>query len=153
MFRLATKDDYEFIPELGLWELTFDKRPVQGVRCDDPETGAKLYNQSRMRLEAVRRAENSRKKRYRIMRTFSWDEVFDWCLTQASPSECRLMLNLYHSPNSTCYRINLNRLRASKSLMRETNFYPFLGLILEQKRMVSAEYLTKLKEKAAQDET
>ncbi|STM47036.1 Uncharacterised protein [Escherichia coli] len=36
MFRLAKPEDYEFIPDINLWELSFDKRPVRGVRCEDP---------------------------------------------------------------------------------------------------------------------
>ncbi|MBO1916773.1 hypothetical protein J4727_20480 [Providencia rettgeri] len=40
LFRLASPEDYEYIEELNLWELSFDKRPVQGVRCEDPVIGA-----------------------------------------------------------------------------------------------------------------
>lgn len=47
MFRLATPEDYEYLPDIGLYELTFDKRPVQGVRCEDPKQGAADYNNFR----------------------------------------------------------------------------------------------------------
>ena len=30
LFRLASPEDYEYIEELNLWELSFDKRPVKG---------------------------------------------------------------------------------------------------------------------------
>ncbi|MBO1929756.1 hypothetical protein J4731_21400 [Providencia rettgeri] len=39
-FCLASPEDYEYIEELNLWELSFDKRPVR-VRCEDPVIGAK----------------------------------------------------------------------------------------------------------------
>ena len=34
-------------------ELSFDKRPVQGVRCEDPVIGAEKYNQGREKFKAL----------------------------------------------------------------------------------------------------
>ncbi|MBO1929744.1 hypothetical protein J4731_21325 [Providencia rettgeri] len=42
-----------YIEELNLWELSFDKRPVQGVRCEDPVIGAEKYNQGREKFKAL----------------------------------------------------------------------------------------------------
>ncbi|MBO1929538.1 hypothetical protein J4731_18520 [Providencia rettgeri] len=39
LFRLASPEDYEYIEELNLWELSFDKRPVPFV-VEDPVIGA-----------------------------------------------------------------------------------------------------------------
>ena len=50
LFRLASPADYEYIEEIKLWELSFDKRPVQGVRCEDPVIGAEKYNRGRENL-------------------------------------------------------------------------------------------------------
>ncbi len=35
LFRLASPEDYEYIEELNLWELSFDKRPVRSWRSGD----------------------------------------------------------------------------------------------------------------------
>ncbi|RAP71851.1 hypothetical protein ACZ87_01335 [Candidatus Erwinia dacicola] len=51
MFRLATPEDYEYLPDIGLYELTFDKRPVQGVRCEDPKQGSADYNNFRKKIQ------------------------------------------------------------------------------------------------------
>jgi len=51
---LASPADYEYIEELKLWELSFDKRPVQGVRCEDPMIGAEKYNQGREKFKALK---------------------------------------------------------------------------------------------------
>ncbi|MBO1929665.1 hypothetical protein J4731_20445 [Providencia rettgeri] len=39
--------------KLNLWELSFDKRPVQGFRCEDPVIGAEKYNQGREKFKAL----------------------------------------------------------------------------------------------------
>ena len=51
IYRVACPNDYVYNPESGFWELSFDHRPVAGVRCDDPVLGAELYNQSRARFQ------------------------------------------------------------------------------------------------------
>lgn len=53
LIRLATPADYAFNQDIGLWELAFDKRPVKGVRCNDPVDGAYEYNQGRLKFVAA----------------------------------------------------------------------------------------------------
>lgn len=44
LYRAALPEDYVHNPETGLWELSFDQRPVAGTRAASPEEGAAQYN-------------------------------------------------------------------------------------------------------------
>ncbi|ENY1827865.1 hypothetical protein ACFVMS_004475 [Salmonella enterica] len=97
MFRLATPADYEFLPDLGLYELRFDKRPIKGVRCDDPVQGAAQYNEARAQFKSALRARPVKKKqRWAVSPDLNFNEVIQWALKFGSPAQCQLILNLYH---------------------------------------------------------
>ncbi|EPM9724485.1 hypothetical protein ACTTO4_004190, partial [Proteus mirabilis] len=84
MFRLATPEDYEYLPDIGLYELTFDKRPVQGVRCEDPKQGAADYNNFRKKFKAVIHKEKQRRKNFYQLTEISWNAVFDWAIERGT---------------------------------------------------------------------
>ncbi len=128
MFRLATAADYEYLPELGLYELTFDKRPVQGVRCDDPEQGAHQYNACQQRLKAVRLKERRHREHFTPLQDLSWDGIFDWCIAKGTPEECRLVLAHYRSTSREEQRAIRDQLRQHDGINRETNILLFMGL-------------------------
>lgn len=129
-FRVATPGDYEFIPELGLYELTFDKRPVQGVRSETPEKGARLYNANQQRVKDFRAQERQRQRNFVTLREFSWNGVFDWCLEQGTPEECRLVLALYHAPDREQRRAIEQQLKQCRGWQHESNAHLCSGILL-----------------------
>lgn len=98
IFRLARKEDYSYIPELGLWELIFDKRPVRGVRCDDPEIGAYEYNESRLKFKKA--LIEKQMPDYK----FDFESVLEWASAYGSPEQCRIILKLFHAANVDEYK-------------------------------------------------
>lgn len=98
IFRLARKEDYSYIPELGLWELNFDKRPVRGVRCDDPEMGAYEYNESRIKFK------QALIKKQMPDYKFDFASVLLWAKEHGSPEQCKIVLNLFHASNAAEYK-------------------------------------------------
>lgn len=106
MFRLATAADYEFLPEIGLYELTFDKRPVKGVRCDDPVQGAALYNQARAQFKsALRSRERHTKKiqRQAIKPDLNFHDLIQWAIKFGNAHQSQLVLALFHETNHDRY--------------------------------------------------
>lgn len=152
-FRVATPDDYEFIPELGLYELTFDKRPVQGVRTDNPVQGADQYNVSQQRIKTARDRERQRQRNFVTLREFSWNGVFDWCLEYGTPQECRLALALYHAPDKEQRGIIEQELRQCRGWQRESNAHLCAGiLLLTRNHMASTEKMMAVQKKGGPDE-
>lgn len=98
LFRLATPDDYLFNEELGLWELNFDKRPVKGVRCQNPTDGAYEYNQGRSKFKSA--LNNSRDQ----VQRFDFDSVLQWAAQHGTPSQCQFVLRLLQAQNSDDYK-------------------------------------------------
>lgn len=98
LFRLARKEDYSYIAEIGLWELSFDKRPVRGVRCADPEIGAYEYNEHRIKFK------QALIKKQMPDYKFDFDSVLMWANNHGSPEQCRIVLNLFHSKNVDEYK-------------------------------------------------
>lgn len=104
MFRLATAADYEFLPEIGLYELTFDKRPVKGVRCEDPAQGAELYNQARAQFKSALRARPVKKKQRRaISPDLNFNEVIQWAIEFGNTHQSQVVLALFHETNHDRY--------------------------------------------------
>ena len=100
LFRLASPEDYEYIEELNLWELSFDKRPVQGVRCEDPVIGAEKYNQGREKFKALA----SRHKKHWKPNGLTFSELIRWAIECGTPEQCQLVLALYHCTNDDDYQ-------------------------------------------------
>jgi len=100
LFRLALPTDYEYVEELNLWELSFDKRPVQGVRCEDPVIGASQYNQGREKFKASMSRYKNRWKPTNL--TFS--ELIRWALERGTPEQCQQVFDLYHCTDDEEYQ-------------------------------------------------
>ncbi|MGQ7808279.1 hypothetical protein ACUN3I_22015 (plasmid) [Hafnia alvei] len=83
LFRLASPADYEYIEELKLWELSFDKRPLQGVRCEDPVIGAEKYNRGREKFKALA----SRHKKHWKPNGLTFSELIRWAIEGSVPAE------------------------------------------------------------------
>ncbi|MEW1489932.1 hypothetical protein AB0X39_22605 [Escherichia coli] len=98
LIRLATPADYAFNQDIGLWELAFDKRPVKGVRCNDPVDGAYEYNQGRLKFLAA--LDNTKKN----VQRFDFEAVLQWAAQHGSPTQCQFVLRLLQAPNSDEYK-------------------------------------------------
>ncbi len=99
LFRLALPTDYEYIDELNLWELSFDKRPVQGVRCEDPVIGAAQYNRGREKFKTLM---SHQKKRWKP-KDLTFSELIRWALERGTPEQCQQVLDLYHCTDDEEY--------------------------------------------------
>ena len=100
LFRLASPADYEYIEEIKLWELSFDKRPVQGVRCEDPVIGAEKYNRGREKFKALA---SRHKKRWKP-NGLTFSELIRWAIECGTPEQCQLVLALYRCTNDDDYQ-------------------------------------------------
>ncbi|EMQ7867768.1 hypothetical protein WIH60_004564 [Salmonella enterica] len=144
MFRLATPADYEFLPDLNLYELTFDKRPVRGVRCKNPIDGAEVYNQNREKFKSAVHKEKQRRKNFFRLKEISWNGVFDWAIERGASEECRLLLAMYHAENNKKYQQLLLELSKHYGFIKETNMLIPLGLILNNIRIADAEKIQRV---------
>lgn len=109
LFRLASKDDYTYVPEIGMWELDFDKRPLTGVRCDNPEVGAFEYNQARLKFFNASRTSNSKPQE------LDFEAVLNWAANNGSPAQCQFVLKLLYAANISEYqKIALDFMRLDK---------------------------------------
>lgn len=153
LFRLARPDDYEHIPELGLYELTFDKRPVQGVRCENPEEGARQYNMNQQRIREVRLKERRHRRNFTPLMDLSWNGIFGWCLDKGTPEECRLMLALYRSHDREEQRTLRREMRQHDGINRETNILTFAALFsITGNRLAPADKILAVEMKGAKSE-
>lgn len=98
LIRLATPDDYVFEQSIGMWVLSFDKRPVKGVRCDNPISGAFEYNQGRLRF---RSALDAAKKPEQL---FDFEAVLEWAAQYGSPIQCQHVYDLFNAPDIDAYK-------------------------------------------------
>lgn len=128
MFRLASAADYEYLPDIGLYELTFDKRPVQGVRCECPVQGAQQYNACQQRVKAVRVKKRRHRENFTPLQDLSWDGIFDWCIAKGTSEECRLVLAFYRCQSRAQGWHIIDELRQHDGIHRETNILLFMGL-------------------------
>ncbi|EGD1139008.1 hypothetical protein IAV22_004433 [Salmonella enterica] len=152
MFRLATPADYEFLPDLGLYELRFDKRPVKGVRCDDPVQGAALYNQARAQFKhALRTQPVKKKQRWTISPDLNFNEVIQWALTFGSPAQCQLILNLYHERQPDKFSHMAIELAATHS--GEDDVLNFVLFLFDKRSACNVSLLSTLEEKATGKDT
>ncbi len=85
LFRLASAQDYQFNTESGYWELKFDRRPVVGTRCDDPELGARQYNEARAKFKAKSKAV------IRPRQVFHLVELVEWAIESGSQAQRKMV--------------------------------------------------------------
>ncbi len=103
LYRLANPNDYEFNEELGLWELSFDTRPIAGTRCEDPIAGSILYNEKRKRfVETYMKVQ--RELEHRPLHTFEFSDVLEWAVSdKATEKQCAYVNQLLKAANSDEY--------------------------------------------------
>ncbi|NIH07046.1 hypothetical protein [Providencia rettgeri] len=153
MFRLATAADYEYLPEIGLYELTFDKRPVQGVRCENPEQGAQQYNACQQRVKTARNKERQRKRNFTPLTELSWNGVMDWCIAKGTSEECQLVLACYHARDKAQRNDLWLAMKQHYGLFRETNAWIMIGLFnISGSHLADADKIQLVMNKAGTDE-
>ncbi|MBJ5229213.1 hypothetical protein JGF84_22655, partial [Salmonella enterica subsp. enterica serovar Newport] len=84
LYRAALPEDYVHNPETGLWELSFDQRPVAGTRAASPEEGAAQYNAAREKFKSAVSA-----VRQRPEPVFSFTEMTEWVVEHGTPKQCQ----------------------------------------------------------------
>ena len=85
-FRVASAKDYTFNRESGFWELSFDRRPVAGTRCEDPEQGAVHYNQARAKFKA------KLKEGTRPEHVYLFSELVKWVIASGDLAQRTIVL-------------------------------------------------------------
>jgi len=98
LFRLATPADYSFHTDIGLWELSFDKRPIKGVRCEDPIAGAYEYNQGRIKFREALQCS------HKLEQQFDFNAVLEWAAQSGSPEQCHIILGMLCASNIETYK-------------------------------------------------
>lgn len=145
MFRLATAADYEFLPEIGLYELTFDKRPVKGVRCEDPAQGAELYNQARAQFKsALRSWERHTKKiqRQAIKLDLNFHDLIQWAIKFGNAHQSQLVLALFHETNHDRYsKLALELMETNNG---EDDLLNFALFLFDQRSLCDVSKLTQI---------
>ncbi|HFQ9467568.1 TPA: hypothetical protein ACHTH4_004780 [Escherichia coli] len=101
LFRLARPDDYTYIPEIGMWELNFDKRPVKGVRCEDPTSGADEYNQARIKFFKLSKNANTD---ICLACNLNFESLLLWADNSGTPEQCRFIIKLFRAKNIIDYK-------------------------------------------------
>ncbi|MBS3881201.1 hypothetical protein NOM68_06585 [Proteus mirabilis] len=98
IFRLASPDDYTFNHKIGLYELSFDKRPIQGVRCENPALGAEQYNTQRLKI--IR----AQAKKWQPD-SLDFSEIIKWAVEHGTPIDCQAVWELYHCKDEEQYNL------------------------------------------------
>ncbi len=103
LYRLANPSDYLYNEDLGLWELSFDTRPIAGTRCADPVDGSILYNEKRKRF-----VETSMKVQQELnthpLHSFDFNDVLEWAVSDdANEKQCWFVNQLIQARNKEQY--------------------------------------------------
>ncbi|TDN48081.1 hypothetical protein [Scandinavium goeteborgense] len=95
--RLALPSDYRYNHDISLWELSFDKRPLTGVRCEEPTIGAEQYNQAKLAfINACRKSKTD-------LPAFVFSDVLAWAENEANIVQCSYVLSLLEARNKADY--------------------------------------------------
>lgn len=97
LFRTASAKDYSFNPESGFWELSFDRRPVIGTRCDDPELGAIQYNEARSKFKA------KSKESVRPALVYDFTELVKWAVYSGDLEQREIVLQMLQAETEDDY--------------------------------------------------
>ena len=117
LFRIATPKDYKFSEKLQCYELTFDTRPIQGTRCDDPEAGAMLYNNSRKKFVTAWEKSLPEGNDFNYMNFIDWaisnhdKELVKYAILMLSANDIdsyrKVVLHFLNSPSCTTRKFDL----------------------------------------------
>lgn len=120
LYRAALPEDYVHNPEAGLWELSFDQRPVAGTRAASPEEGAAQYNAAREKFKSAVSA-----VRQRPEPVFSFTEMTEWVVEHGTPEQCQAVRLMFDARDKNEFDIAVRE--GLKVLPRHLDFAYFFG--------------------------
>ncbi|HCT8868389.1 TPA: hypothetical protein OUA93_005508 [Klebsiella variicola] len=128
LYRAALPEDYVHNPETGLWELSFDQRPVAGTRAASPEAGAAQYNAAREKFKSAVSA-----VRQRPEPVFSFTEMTEWVVEHGTPEQCQAVRLMFGARDKNEFDIALRE--GIKVLPRHLDFAYFFGRFSDRMRV------------------
>lgn len=128
LYRAALPEDYVHNPETGLWELSFDKRPVAGTRSPSREEGAAQYNAAREKFKSAVSA-----VRQRPEPVFSFTEMTDWVVEYGTPEQCQAVRLMFDARDKNEFDIAVRE--GLKVLPRHLDFAYFFGRFSDRMRV------------------
>lgn len=132
LYRAALPDDYVHNPETGLWELSFDQRPVAGTRAASPEEGAAQYNAARDRFKSALSA-----VRQRPEPVFSFTAMTEWVVEHGTQEQCQAVQIMFDARDK--HEFDLAVRDGTESAARTSRFCVFFwSLLRSDTRVCSA---------------
>lgn len=128
LYRSALPEDYVHNPETGLWELSFDQRPVAGTRAASPEEGAAQYNAAREKFKSAVSA-----VRQRPEPVFSFTEMTEWVVEHGTPEQCQAVRLMFGARDKNEFDIAVRE--GLKVLPRHLDFAYFFGRFSDRMRV------------------
>ncbi|MGG7965054.1 hypothetical protein PGN92_25245 [Klebsiella aerogenes] len=128
LYRAALPEDYAHNPETGLWELSFDQRPVAGTRAYSPEEGAAQYNAAREKFKSALSA-----VRQRPGPVFSFTEMTEWVVEHGTPEQCQAVRLMFDARDKNEFDIAVRE--GLKVLPRHLDFAYFFGRFSDRIRV------------------
>ena len=128
LYRAALPEDYVHNPETGLWELSFDQRPVAGTRAASPEEGAAQYNAAREKFKSAVSA-----VRQRPEPVFSFTEMTEWVVEHGTPEQCQAVRLMFDARDKNEFDIAVRE--GLKVLPRHLDFAYFFGRFSDRMRV------------------
>lgn len=128
LYRAAFPEDYVHNPETGLWELSFDQRPVAGTRSDSPEEGAAQYNAAREKFKSTVST-----VRQRSEPVFSFTEMTEWVVEHGTTEQCQAVRLMFDARDNTEFDIAVRE--GLKVLPRHLDFAYFFGRFPDRMRV------------------
>ncbi|MBJ3928158.1 hypothetical protein JGD11_23735, partial [Salmonella enterica subsp. enterica serovar Derby] len=128
LYRAALPEDYVHNPETGLWELSFDQRPVAGTRAASPEEGAAQYNAAREKFKSAVSA-----VRQRPEPVFSFTEMTEWVVEHGTPKQCQAVRLMFDARDKNEFDIAVRE--GLKLLPGHLDFAYFFGRFSDRMRV------------------
>ena len=128
LYRAALPEDYVHNPETGLWELSFDQRPVAGTRAASPEEGAAQYNAAREKFKSAVSA-----VRQRPEPVFSFTEMTEWVVEHGTPEQCQAVRLMFDARDKNEFDIAVRE--GLKVLPSHLDFAYFFGRFSDRIRV------------------
>lgn len=128
LYRAALPEDYVHNPDTGLWELSFDQRPVAGTSSSSPEEGAAQYNAAREKFKSAVSA-----VRQRPEPVFSFTEMTEWVVEHGTPEQCQAVRFMFDARDKNEFDIAVRE--GLKVLPRHLDFAYFFGRFSDRMRV------------------
>lgn len=128
LYRAALPEDYVHNPETGLWELSFDQRPVAGTRSSCPEEGAAQYNAAREKFKSALSA-----VRQRPEHVFSFTAMTEWVVEHGTKEQCQAVQIMFDARDK--HEFDLAVRDGLKVLPGHLDFAYFFGRFSDRMRV------------------